>query len=226
MMIRTALAGTLALSFASVAVAGEGGDVLILPDASSGQVRTGAFDDVTESVLSTNQRVFFADFGVADPLQPNFADEPGFRGLPSDFADGSSWSFTLTGPVGLWNGADFSTASPYTMTLGFGPASVTTSTGPVAGFSVPVSGSLGFDDHLDVFLDAPTDGTADGIYLLRMTLSVPGFSDSDEIWWVMNRGLSELEHDAAIDYARATIPAPSGLVALLGAGLLGARRQR
>jgi len=225
-MFRTIFIASLAASFTSVALAGEGGDVLILPDTASGQVRTGAFDDATESVLNTNQRVFFADFGEADPLQPNFADEPGFRGLASDFADGSSWSFAITGAVTQWNGADFSTASPYTMTLGFGPASVTSSTGFVSGFSVPVSGSDGFDDHLDVFLDAPTDSSADGIYLLRLSIGVPGFSDSDEIWWVMNRGLSETEHDAAIDFARATIPAPSSALALVGAGLLATRRRR
>ncbi|MFG0273449.1 MAG: hypothetical protein ACF8QF_00145 [Phycisphaerales bacterium] len=225
-MLRKFIACTSALAIAPVAFAGEGGDVLILPDSASGKVRTGAFDDATESILNTNQRVFFADFGEADPLQPNFAAEPGFRGLPSDFADGSSWSFNLTGPVSLWNGTDFSSPSPHTITLGFGPASVTSGAGFVAGFSVPVSGNDGFDDHLDVFLDGPTDSSADGIYLLRMTLSVAGFDDSDEIWWVMNRGLSESEHDAAIEAAEALIPAPSSALALLGAGLLAGRRRR
>jgi MYXO-CTERM domain-containing protein len=225
-MFRTVIASALAFSLAPVALAGEGGDVLILPDSVSGAVRTGAFDDATESIVNTNQRVFFADFGEADPLQPNFADEPGFRGLASDFGDGSSWSFNITGAVGLWNGADFSTPSPFTISLGFGPASVTSAAGSVSGFSVPVSGDDGFDDHLDVILDAPTDGTADGIYLLRLSIAVPGFADSDEIWWVLNRGLSETEHDAAIDFARANVPAPSSALALLGAGLLAGRRRR
>lgn len=226
-MFRTVCVAIVAAGLASPALAGgESGDVLILPDTASGKVRTGAFDDPTESILSTNQRVFFAEFGEADPAQPNFADEPGFRGLPEDFSDGSAWSFTITGPVQLWNGTDFSDDSPFTITLGFGPASVTTGDGVVAGFSVPVFGDDGFDDHLDTILDAPQDGSANGIYLLRLSIGVEGFEDSDEIFWVLNRGMSDSEFDAAIDYAQANIPAPSSALALLGAGLFASRRRR
>ena len=225
-LFTSTIAGAVALSAASFAVAGELGDILILPDPVSGKVRTGAFDDPTESILSLRQRVFAGSFGEADPLQPNFSDEPGFRGLASDFPNGSSWSFNITGAVSIWNGADFSGPSAYTITLGFGPAQVTSGAGFVSGFSVPVSGNDGFDDHLNVFLDAPLDSSADGIYLLRMEVGVPGFAFSDEIWIVLNRGVDDAIFDQAIDTAFTLVPAPGAGGALLALGLLTARRRR
>ncbi|MFG0256979.1 MAG: hypothetical protein ACF8GE_03660 [Phycisphaerales bacterium JB043] len=212
------------VALATPALAGEGGDVFIFTDA--GQVKTGAFSHTTESVISFNERVFAGEFGEIDPGQPNFSDEPGFRGFASDFPDGSSWSFDITGPVMQWNGTDFSTASPYTIELGFGPLSATSGVGPVAGFGVPVSGTDGFDDHLDILLNAPTDGTADGVYLLTLSLSVSGFADSDEIWFVLNRGMDEPTHDAALEYAEANVPTPGTLAVLTGALLGGVRRRR
>ncbi|MEC9372878.1 MAG: hypothetical protein VYC34_03505, partial [Planctomycetota bacterium] len=69
-------------------------DVLLIPDLANGRVTTGAFDDATESVVSMNERVFPAEFGEADPMQPYFADEPGFRALEGDF-EGDSWGFDI-----------------------------------------------------------------------------------------------------------------------------------
>ena len=204
-------------------------DVLLIPDFVNGVVTTGAFDDDSEMVLSMNQRVFEAEFGEADPMNPNFADEPGFRALPGDF-DGSSWGFNIVDTIYQWNGSDFSTVSPYSMTMNFGPSPDVTSPGMpggfTPGFSIPV-GPGGFDDHLNIFLDAPMDGTADGIYLLTLEVFADGLDASDPIWFVMNRGLSEMEHEAAVDWVHDNlVPAPGAAVVFAGAGLLAARRRR
>lgn len=222
--------GLFAAGVAGVGVAGADGlDVLLLPDFVNGVVTTGSFNDDTGMVVSTNERVFAGDFGEADPMNPNFADDPGFRALPGDF-DNSYWSFNVIDTVFVWNGTDFSAVSPYGMTINFGPSpDVNTPAAPggfAPGFQIPV-GTGGFDDHLNIFLDAPMDGSADGIYLLTLEVFAEGLDPSDPIWFVMNRGLSELEHDAAIDWVTANlVPAP-GAAALLGlAGLTALRRRR
>ncbi len=218
-----------AVCLAPSAVVAQHADVLLIPDFVNGVVATGAFDDDSGMVLSMNQQVFEAEFGEADPMNPNFADEPGFRALPGDFDD-SYWGFNIIDTVLVWNGTDFSTVSPYSMTINLGPSPDITSPaapgGFTAGFDIPV-GAGGFDDHLNLFLDAPMDGSADGIYLLTLEVYAEGLGASDPIWFVMNRGLSELEHEAAVDWVNANlVPAP-GSIALVGvAGIAAVRRRR
>jgi len=204
-------------------------DVLLLPDESTGSVRTGAFDDSTESVVSMNERVFPAEFGEADPGQPYFADEPGFRALPGDFA-GGEWGFNLLDAARVWDGSDFDAISPYSMTLNFGPSPDVTSPpsadGFEPGFTIPVPAN-GFDDHLNLFLDVGTDSPT-GVYLLTLEVFATGFDPSEPIWFVMNAGAEESVHEAAIEYAEnVLVPAPSGVaVAALGIGGLMGRRRR
>jgi len=216
------------LSMAGAAFA-DGLDVLLLPDFDTGQIVTGAFDDETKTVVDTDQRVFGADFGEADPAQPNFADEPGFRALPGDF-DGQNWGFNVLDAVFRWNGNDFSEVSPFTMTINFGPSpDVVTPTTPgrtVPGFEIPI-GNDGFDDHLNIFLNAPADDSADGIYLLTLNAFTTEFEASEPFWFVFNRGLSEAEHDLAIDYVNTNlVPSPGAMVLapMLGAALMRRRR--
>lgn len=222
-VLTSVLLGSCSVAFAQHA------DVLLIPDFINGVVTTGAFYDDSGTVVSMNQRVFEAEFGEADPMNPNFADEPGFRALPGDF-DNSFWGFNIIDTVFVWNGTDFSAVSPYSMTINFGPSpDITSPTAPggfTSGFDIPV-GAGGFDDHLNIFLDAPMDGTADGIYLLTLEVYAEGLDASAPIWFVMNRRLSEAEHEAAIDWVNANlVPAPGAMALLGAAGLMANRRRR
>ncbi|MEC9373791.1 MAG: hypothetical protein VYC34_08105, partial [Planctomycetota bacterium] len=129
----------------------------------------------------------------------------------------------------VWNGTNFDDASPYTMTLNFGPSPDVTSPltpgGFVAGFDIPV-GSMGFDDHLNIFLDVGSD-TPTGVFLLTLQVRATGLAASDPIYFVMNAGAGEEAHEAAEEYVREFIvPSPSGaaLMGLAGAALLRRRR--
>lgn len=162
-------------------------DVLLQADQSLGRVATGAFDDATKSVVSTDERVFAGDLGETDPLQPNYSDEPGFRALALTFAEGDQWGLNITDSVRVWDSAsgNFNTLSPFTITLGFGPLSATSPASPggfTPGFPITVDATGGFDTHLDVFLDAPGRGapTPDGVYLLRLSAFATGLNASDD----------------------------------------------
>ncbi len=210
----------------------KGLDVLLLPDRSSGVLRTGSYDDATKAVVSENERVFLAEFGAAIPGEPNFADAPGFRALDGAFTPGDQWGFWITDAVRVWDplAGHFDTLSTYTISLGFGPLSVTSSTsagGVVNGFDLIIPAG-GFDDHLDVTLDAPTGPEADGVYLLRLSLRATGLTPSEHVWFVYNRAMDKSIHEAAEAYVRdVLVPSPggAGVLALLGAMTI-ARRQR
>jgi len=236
-------AAALAMTAAPAAFAG-GLDALLYPNLDTGRIQTGAFNDDTKSIVSLNQRVFLADFGEADPLQPNFADDPGFRGVPAsadpalqgDLA-GQQIAFNFLDAVRRWDGSDFDAVSPHTMSATFGPLGpATTSTTPggfVGGFALPAVPSSGeFDDHLNFFLDGPDDSSSNGIFLLTLELFTEsdagaGFGASRPVFFVFNKGLSEAEHDLAADFVRTNIiPAPSGAAGLLLAGAACASRRR
>lgn len=204
-------------------------DVLLLPDETNGVIQTGAFDDDTESVVSMNERVFPAEFGEADPAQPYFADEPGFRALPGDF-DGGEWGFNLLDAAREWNGANFDTISPFSMSIDFGPSPTITSPPNadefVPGFTIPVPAG-GFDDHLNIFLDVGASSPT-GVYLLTLEVFATGFGASDPIFFVMNAGADEAAHEAAEDFVRNVIvpsPGPAALALLSIGGLAGRRRR-
>lgn len=217
---------------AAPGLAHEGLDVLLLPDVSSGALRTGSYDDGSSMVVSENERVFLGEFGEAIPGEPNYADAPGFRALDGAFTAGDQWGFWITDAVRVWDhvAGDFDTLSTYTISLGFGPLrvmSATTAGGVVNGFDLTIP-SGGFDDHLDVTLDAPTGPEANGIYLLRLSLRATGLAASENIWFVYNRGMDELMHEAAEEYVRdVLVPGPGVLlVGALSVFVIGARRRR
>jgi hypothetical protein len=203
-------------------------DVLLRPVGNT--VVTGSYNDDTMSIVSMNERVFGAEFGE-NPAEPNFADEPGFQSFDPAF-DGLEWTFAYVDAVRVWNGSNFDDVAPHTVTMRFGglstPAteSPTTPGATVPGFSLPVPVG-GFHDHLDITYNGPEDATSDGIYLIALTASVTGFDASDPFYFVMNRGLSEEDHEAAEEFvATVIVPAPGAAAPLLGLGLLAARRRR
>ncbi len=230
--IRTfVVVGIAAFALGASARAHEGLDVLLLPDFSSGVLRTGSYDEATKMVVSENERVFLAEFGEAIPGEPNFADAPGFRALDGAFTPGDQWGFWITDAVRVWDdvAGHFDTLSTHTITLGFGPLSATSATtagGVVNGFDLTIPAG-GFDDHLDVTLDAPAGPEADGIYLLRLSLRATGLTPSENVWFVYNRGMDEKMHEAAEEYVRdVLVPSPGGasVLALFGAAM--SRRRR
>jgi len=233
-MIRTITVTVLIASTGSVAFAhGEGVDVLLREQ--DGRIFTGSYSHDTESVVEATERVFAFEWGEGGE-GPNIADEPGFFAEAGTLA-GLEWGVNFTDAVRVWNGTDFNTVSPDTVTfefLGVEQDTPASAGGFTPGFGIPVGGG-GFDDHFEIVLNAPTDGSVSGVYLISMEAFaqspsargsvLPGASD--EFWFVGNFGADEAAHEAAIEYVEdVLVPAPgaAGLFAL--AGVVGVRRRR
>ncbi len=208
-------------------------DVLLTPDRAAGVLRTGSFSDALGGVVAARERVFTGEFGAADPSQPNFADEPGFHALDGAFAAGDSWGFNITDRVHRWDAAarHFDAVSPYSITISYagGALSATSPTAPgsfTPGFSLITPGGE-IDNHLDIFLNAPASPDADGIYMLRLNLFATGLGPSEDVYLVLNRGLTASEAAAAERYARDNLAPAPGTAAVLGLGAAAwARRRR
>lgn len=211
---------------ASLALA-DGGDYgLTIMD---GTVAVGIGDHDAGSISGFGERVFAADMFISGPNW--FADEPGIFIEEASLADNTQVSFTLTQSLMYWDGTGPVSFSQSTeaMSLGFGPASVSSAfdNNPVAGFSINFDADVagGFDEHMDYTLD----GTAStGIYLLANTFSLSGAADSDVIFTLFNAGLDEATHDLAIDYAETVLvptPGAAGILALAGLGAMTRRRR-
>jgi hypothetical protein len=215
----------------------------ISPRVESGRIVTDGFDDATSSVLP-GLRVFGYDF-QEDPLDPYFAGDPGFNATAgSGLPEGQNLVFNvLSGPavsgtpgnLGYWNGTgDVSLGAVpngETLRLNFGAQNrvVDASTAEVAGFSLGTIGAGGtLHRHLNSFLErAGGANPADGIYVFAMELTAQGVGDSAPFWIVFNNGLSEGQHDAAIEYVEANlVPEPGVLGALLMLGVMGVRRRK
>jgi len=224
----------------------------VVPYALAGKIVTGGHDDgtLTDTIAT---RVFGFDFGE-EPSDPYFIGDPGFNNggfsigmfpnnglLPAGFTLG----FDVVTNLQYWNGAgsvDF-LAAPGGVELGLQRGSFTMY---VSGLgqtgTVPTIGSTGASGRLHVHLGSLlnyTDGIdpaapnpPDGIYLLGLTLKLPGsgLADSDTLYFVYNNGLSEGIHDQAMDWVQTElVPEPStwllfsaALAAVVGIG----RRKR
>ena len=219
---------TLTLSALSVATlvasAHEGDYGLAIMD---GSVVVGLGDHDTGTISDFGERVFASDMSIQGSSW--YADEPGIFIPEASLPDNTQVSFTLTDSLYYWDGSgaiDFTLAS-HAMSLGFGPASVSTSLdgSAVAGFSITYDADLagGFDEHFDFAIDS---AAASGIYLLANTFSLSGAEDSVVIYTVFNAGLDEDAHEAALEYVESVyVPAP-GASMLAIAGLAGLTRRR
>ena len=248
--VTAALAAALGIVAAAPSASAQHSDVDVRVE--GGRLVTGAHNDTTGEEIEY-QRVFGYDFGE-DPLDPFFAGDPGFgaevgSGLPAgsllSFMIPSASSSGVPSNLSYWGGTGPVTfgAAPGGETLAFNLGSQNAlaggGTGEVAGFNIATVADGGtLHRHLNALLNGadgnndPTDGSppADGIYLVPITLrsSDPSIAASDPIYVVFNNGLTEDQHDAAIEYVTATIvPEPAGAaLAVIASATLLARRRR
>ena len=206
-------------------------------------------------LTASDQRVFAYDFqeDPDNPFaidDPGFNALPG-SGLPADSRVGFLPVAlpSQLNAVGLayWNGSDVDAAGD--PVFGAGPAgqsltlnflsinrTFTAASAPASALFGPgVESNGAFHTHLISLLNGPdgnpdpTDGfaPADGIYVLSFSVisNAGGIDASAPLLMVYNNGLTEEQHDAAIDYAASTVPEPTSL-AVLGLGAFGLLRRR
>jgi hypothetical protein len=212
--IATASLASLALSPAAVAAL-EGGHLDIWVTASGGQIVTGGWDDGTGEVVNPSQRVFEGELGL-DPAFPFSGDEPG---IGSDLV-GTTLSMNLSGTLGTWDGSGF-VPSTSMLTVSYGGQWASTGTGGSLSFLV----NPGLDLHPDFAMSGPGGSDpANGIYLATLDFGASGLTASAPLWVVLNLGMSEAEHEAAVEWAEANlVPAPGALAAAALAWVTGAR---
>lgn len=181
-----------------------------------------------DGVLTTQSRVYGADLGE---IVPNFGDEPGYESetLPAFAGIG----FDLLDAARVWDGSDFDAVSASTVRFDLAPGvpgspSVATPVAPasVAGFVIATADEFGsLHQHLGMTLNSPADP---GIYLVQLRLweSTGALAASAPIWFVLNNGADEAEHDAAMAYAETVIVPSPGVGMVVGVvGLCGGRRR-
>ncbi len=224
MSARNILIGLALFAAPAATLAGEG-DIWIYQQ--NGRLTTGSIEEFPGLDREAGVRVFAGELGVD---VPNAGDEPGLRILDGDFAVGTQIGFNIRRALRQWDGSNFDTLSPHTMTISFGPASQTTPIAdpfaPIPGFNVPVDSEGGLHDHWDFLLNAGSLA-ANGVFLLdvELTTTAPGVATSEFIWILFGQGVDEVTLEAAEDWAASNIPAP-GSLALLVAGAIPMLRRR
>jgi hypothetical protein len=181
-----------------------------------GQLTTGGWNDVTGEITSPFLRVFKADMGE-DPEFPFSIDEPG---IGSDLI-GSSLTFRMLQGLGSWTGSGFNSAGEGLL-VGYGGSSFDSSLGGTFNFTV----TTGLDLHPEFTLFGPNGADpGNGIYLSSFVFESNGLQSSEVFYIVWNLGMTEKDHDAAVEWVTNSIPTPGavGLAALVG---LGGRRSR
>lgn len=232
---------TMLLLALCASVAGAHEDVV--PYSLGGKIVTGGHDDAL-GTDNLEQRVFGYDFGE-DPSDPYFIGDPGFNNgafaigvYPGDglLPGGFTLRFNVLTNLDFWDGTGAVSFAPAAagVSLGLQRGSNTVEVSGVGSSgTVPTIGSTGLGRlhvHLSSLLNS-TDGTdplapnaPEGIYMvgLELTLSGSGLGNSDSIYFVYNNGLSEEQHDLAIEAVTASLNVPEPATAWLGLSALGA----
>ena len=220
-------------TFASVAIVASIGarhasaqhlDVYVGFDA--GRITTSGIDIDTADQFP-GLRAFGADLGEF-PAPPGFGDEPGF--FSTTLTPGAAIGFDVVDGLRAWNGSDFGSLASESLEISKGSDSVvvpTTDGGFAPGFVIATAdASGGIHDHVEFAL-SPSAST--GVFLVSMRLwtDAPGIDASETIWIVLNSGMDEEDHDAAIEWVESTlVPAPSALALLALGATPGIRRHR
>ena len=221
----------LALPSAHALAHGEG-DIGLLLDGN--RIVTAVADDETGAFNDIGERVFAGEIDFASNLGdgPGFftTDGPTLPGGFSAFAAGTTISYQTNGAVRAWNGAGFeSTTNRLRQILISNVVEIVSplDDSVVDGFEYGYEGGE-FDEHPDYAMSEPA---AAGIYLWKIQFEARDsggslIGTSDEAWVVFNFGLSEEQHEAALEFAESAIPSPMTVAPIALAGLLGARRRR
>lgn len=219
---------------ASLALAGIAqAHVDVGPYVANSKIVTGGKDDGTGETFAVI-RSYGYDFGE-DAANPYFIGDPGFNAAAgSGLPQGSQLRFDVLSSLRYWDGTGepaFSAApagESIAFNFGASTTTVTSASGAQPGFNLQTVGANG---ALHRHLNTTFDGTppAEGVYavLLDLASSDAAIARSDPFYVVFNNGLSEAQHDAAIDVLGATlVPEPATLAGFAGAGVLLLRRRR
>ena len=215
------------------------------PRVEGGRIVAGGFDDEQGESVGT-LRVSGYDFGET-PEDPYNINDPGFNTLgASAFSGGSALRLRALTAGGAylryWDGTGSPAFTPAaagtTVTLSASPSRFVTFSAASA-VVAPVSASdlqIGtfaangaLHAHLGTSIAAATATVPTGAYLIAFDLANPGTSvtASAPLYVVYNNGLSESQHDAAIDAAEAAyVPEPAMAGLLAGVVALLRRRRR
>ncbi len=183
-------AATLALGSAAAYAQPHASDILL--DASTGTIRTGAFEPGIGPLFPA--RLFVAELGTAFP---NFTADPGFDCAPGTFNPTTSIGFRIHGPLLRWDGSAFPPVAGGEMLIEFITLSAQTPTidTTVTGFTLRVGSNGQWHRHLDYTLLPPADN---GVYLLELTLFHTGpLLESEPFWILFDQNASTTELDAA-----------------------------
>ena len=203
-------AALLSVSLVASAHAGHGDILLHLPPGAD-RFATGAFDVDADQILAVDQRVFESAFGE---LGAGATDEPGLVAIAGSLPTSMLIGFDIADAVRIWNGADFDTVSPSTITcerLAAFATSPTTAGQTTPGFWLDTTGATGgIHVHIDFYLDAPI---TPGVYLLMLQLrtSHPTIANPEPLYIVFDNDnpAGEAEVDAAVDYVNNLIAPPA-----------------
>ena len=163
------------------------------------------------------RRVFASDLGEAGV--PWMTDEPGYDCAPATFLPGTRIGVRFAGSLLAWNGTAFEETSAEgapvgeRLRLSYLTLSATSGAGPAPGIDLAVQSNGAWHRHLVMeVLAAPGSDEPDaGVYAARLQLysTDPLVAASQEYWIVLNGGMDEAWHDAAIKAATALLGPPA-----------------
>ena len=201
LMMMTASLLSVAASWAGVE---EHSDVVLLVE--GGRIVTGV-EEAGEVVVGA--RVFGSDFGETIA---HLTDEPGFDAFEGTFPQGSGVGFDILDALWRWDeGAGAFVLPAETLFVGLGAAQRTTPVMPATvapGFTFAAIGASGaMHQHLNMFLNVPQ---GDGVYLyvFRLTQTSPAIGDSAPVYFVLNEGMDEGVHEAAMGFVEGSLSDP------------------